>query len=408
LSYSSTITITEVFASTLGGGSARILTLIGPGLPVMGAEWGAKLGMKTTWYPGNGEEATQQVLSPQELPSKWSGEWNRTRLGRTPCLFDPGTGYARPIIDPLSLWNALETLQRGGRRLRVIWAVDGTTPSSTGKVVREGRIEEVKFKPDRLQDIKWEANFEWMSRGGSTSRVTSTRSNSVTSNSAAYLNALNKLIAANALASAQQFNPSSLNLGQLEALANYPTTLTNSLARKVQQIQYDVGTLVDLAATVASQPVSVANRAISLARDTLSNVNSYRDTIGQVPVELLTLNDNVSALCQAVNTFFPQSDDADQLSIVGTSYNAQLLQQLQSTGGYMTPNRLQDPNNALQVYVARRGDTLPFISQKFYGNPDHAADIAIANGLPWAAPAFTTPTVIVIPVLSTLSATTAV
>jgi hypothetical protein len=374
----------------------------------MGAEWTSKLQVKTTWYPGNGEEATQQVISPQDLPSRWSGEWNRTRLGRTPCLFDPGTGSPQQIVDPLSLWNAFETLQRGGKRLQVVWAVNGDDQSSTGKVVRQGRIEEFKAKPQRLQDIGWEANFEWMSRGGQTSRVTSTRSSSVASNSASLQNALNGLIQANQDASDEEFNPTYLTLGQSEAFAEDPSDLSENLAGQISDISDDITSLIALATATSAQPLSISNRALSLARNTIDNINTFRDTLGQIPVELLTQNENVSALAQAINAFFPQADAADQLSITSTEYLAQLQQQQQSTGGYVTPNRLGDPNNALQVYIAHVGDTLPFISSMFYGNPDHAADIAMANGLPWQFPVFETPTVLIIPVLPTVSATTSV
>src|SRR5208283_5301007 len=105
------------------------------------------------WYPGNGDEATQQVLGPQELPSRWNGEWNRTRLGRQPALYSDETGSQITMVDPTDLRDVIESITRAGRRLRVVWGVTSDTgdPSATGTLTREGRCTELKFKHTRVQ-----------------------------------------------------------------------------------------------------------------------------------------------------------------------------------------------------------------------------------------------------------------
>ena len=65
----------------------RKIVLIGPALPFQGAEWGFENQIVTTWYPGNGQEATQQNLGPREMPSAWEGEWKRTLMGKSPSIF---------------------------------------------------------------------------------------------------------------------------------------------------------------------------------------------------------------------------------------------------------------------------------------------------------------------------------
>jgi hypothetical protein len=404
LSYVSSLVILEI-------SSGRSLTLSGPGLPFQGAEWGSKSTVVTTWYPGNGDEATQQVLGPQELPSRWNGEWNRTLLGKNPALFNDESGTANSIVEPADIRDVLEDLMRGGRRLRVIWSVTPdsflnlggkTTPSANGKLMREGRITECKFKHKRLQDIEWEAEFAWASRGAVQSKVSSTRASTVNSNAQAFYNKVAALMAANVQASLRSQVPSNFTLGQLEALASYPTALVNSLARQVQQITSDVGSVIAIAATLASQPLSIANRAVNLARNTVSECNNFYDTLSEVPCELLTTKQDLASLVRAVNGFYPQGDDALLAARAGQTFASELATEVQSldNAGLINPRRLTDPSKIVTVYVVKAGDTAASISQQFYQTPDHAVDILKANKLTWYTTTLRPGAVLIIPVLS--------
>src|ERR1700722_19815557 len=66
----------------------------------MGAEWAMKVSAVTTWYPGNPDEATQQVLGPQELPSRWNGDWRRTMIGTSPGGYIAEGGTALQLLAP--------------------------------------------------------------------------------------------------------------------------------------------------------------------------------------------------------------------------------------------------------------------------------------------------------------------
>ena len=370
-----------------------------------------KLALVTTWYQGNGNEATQQVLGPQELPSHWNGEWNRTLMGKQPALFTDETGSNLTIVDPQVLRDAMESIARGGRRLRVVWGVTpqntgAADPSSTGNLTREGRFTELHFKHKRIQDIEWEVNFEWQSRGIPQNKVSSVRAPTVNSNSAAYQNKINALVAANVQASLASGIPSNVTLGQIEALADYPTSLANSLAREVQQISSDVGTVVAIAATLASQPVQIANRALNLARNTVAELNTFYDTLSEVPIEYMSLKSDVSSIAFAVNTYYPQSDAARDAARTGQQFLVQLQQEIQSLDNVSlsNPQRLSNPNGVSQVYQCSAGDTPAFISQKFYGTPDHAVDILRANKMSWYTPTFVAGKILSIPVLPAVNA----
>lgn len=407
MSYRSTITIEEVATST--GGAGRTVILGGPTLPFQGAEWPGHLRVVTTWYPGNAEEATQGVLGPTEMPSKWSGEWNRTRMSRSPAQFTDVGGDAVSIVDPMVLWDALEAMFRAGRRLRVTWSVasDENVPSQTGKVVREGRCTDWNFKPARLQDIAWEMTFEWMSRGGVTPRVTSTRGNLVQNTSAAYLAAINKLQIANQLAANARNTPNRLTLGQLEQLASYPSRLANSLARQVQAIGSQVQQVVDIASTLATQPVQVAQRATSLARNTVAQTNNFYDSLSRIPYELMSNRRQLDGFIRGAVTFGTNSDIAQDAARAGREFAAQLRQTVQATSltGALSNDGTSSPAQIEQVYVCKTGDTPETVSQKFYATSDHGVDILRANRLAWHTSTFKPGKIIIIPTLTQATTT---
>lgn len=406
--YSSSLTIQELSAT--GEVSGRQLILVGGGLPLMGADWSMKLSAKTTWYPGNGDEGTQQVLGPQEVPSHWNGDWRRTIMGGLPSKFIDANGDSTFVFRPMDLWDIFEAIARAGQRLRVIWAV--TTPdgdaNQEARVVREGRCTDLKFKVTRSTDIEWEATFDWVSRGKpSTLKVASVRNGTVNDLSAAYLNKLKALQDANTAALLASQAPQSLTLGQLEAIASYPTAVTDSLARSVTQLTSNVEQVVNIARTLGTQPYQVANRALDLAHNTISQTNTMYDTLSEIPYESLTTKSKFADLIRASKTFATQSNAARDLARTGQQFSAQLQQQIQAYAmGRLDPKRLADPSSVQRAYVAKAGDTPQRVSQRFYNSPDHAVDILRANHLPWHLPTLPAGKVLIIPALPTVDATT--
>lgn len=405
MSYQSSIIIQELSAS--GDTQGRQLILSGSALPFMGSEWAMKLVAPTTWYPGNGDEGTQQVMGPQEMPSKWSGDWRRTMISGEAVTFIDENGNTVSVVDPIDLWNITETMARGGARLRVTWMVVGDSSGSNGRVVREGRMTELHFKPIRIQDIEWEITFEWMSRGSKTlQKVSDARAPTLAANSAAFLNKLNELNNAALKASLQQFKPGQLTLGQIEALANYPTDLTDSLARQLQQITSQVGDLVNIAKAIKTQPAQVQNRATDLGNNTTAQVNNFQDALSQRGPEQLTRDHTVADVIRAHKTFGTTADSARALATVSQAFTTSLTTQIQSASsqGRINPGRLGPAGQVDSVYLVKTGDTPQSISQKFYKTPDHAVDILRANKMSWYTPTLLPGKVLFIPALPTNSA----
>jgi hypothetical protein len=408
--YRSTVVIEELISNS--GAPGRVVVLGGPSLPLQGATWSGSQRVATTWYPGNPDEATQGVLGPTEMPSKWNGEWNRTRMGRLPAQFTDSGGGTSQIVDPSVLRDALESMFRSGRRLRVTWSVDSDTgdSSATGKIVREGRATEWNFKHVRWQDIEWDVNFAWASRGGTTPRVTSTRGNLITSVSAAYQAKINALINANTTASLQRTNPSQLTLGQLEQLADYPTTLTDALARQVTELGTQVGQVIDIAATLATQPVQIAQRATNLARNTVAQTNGYYDTISRIPYEKTTNRSRVDSVIRAAVKFSQMSDMAQDAAQAGQLLATQMQQTVQATSltGALGQSSASSAASIQRAHVCKNGDTPERLSMKYYGNPDHGVDILKANRLSWYMSTFPVGKVLLIPSLTQATTTQSV
>jgi nucleoid-associated protein YgaU len=416
-SFSSTLTIQELAQD--GVTVLRAVTLQGPGLPHMGASWPFQNKLETTWYPGNQDEATQQVMGREELPSTWSGEWNRTRMGRTPSrILDVTSGQGgTDVVDPFALNDFLEQLYSSGRRLRVTWAceqlpggndVGGDTASFSGKIVREGRCKQHKPAYRTAFDIEWETTFEWVSRGASTARVTSPRDASIGNNSAAYVAALDAIVAANQQ-NANTATPNNLTLGQLEALASTPTTIAEEVSRSMLKLENELSQIVSLGSTLAQQPRQVAQAAIDHGRNAQAIADASYRSLSCLGVETMTTQSDAASVLAAHQNFAQMQQAQLQASTAAWAFlqqvRASLPRHASALQGELGPQAAGAADTIQHVYVVKQGDTAPRISQRFYGTPDHADAICQANNLAWHTYLLPPGKIIVIPDLSTIAQT---
>lgn len=389
MSYSSSVTIVELSPD---GASIQ---LQGASLPFMGAEWGGENRLTTTWYPGNPDEATQQVLGPRELPTHWEGEWNRTRMGRDDSLAtivdSSGTNRAK---DPFVLRDALENMFRRGHRLAVSWIVRGDDFSQNNTLYREGRAKSWKFKYTRLQDIEWEVELEWIGRGKSVQRVVSTRDDSAT-NAFSPLNAdtIKALAAWENAKNALDFKKQIGSLSKISQAFSGIDSLTRGIQASVSQIQ----NAIDVGLKTATLPLSVANQLVDLARNTIAVAHNIEAQISRIPAEIAVVNRKASAVAKA----------AKHLGTVGdatglVSRSAQTMNDKVTTIVPTGPNANARSSDVLAIYITKAGDTPQNVSILFYKTADHGVDILKANRLPWYQPTFPQGTVLVIPVLQTI------
>jgi hypothetical protein len=407
VAYSSSLLIEEL--NSTGDSVQRSVTLQGPGLPFMGAAWSGKMAMKTTWYPGNGDEATQTLTGPQDMPSDWKGEWNRTRMIRSPSIVVDESGAVTQAVSPETLVDALEAMFREGARLRVTWAVTGDSPGASVRKVREGRASQWVFTYTRAQDIEWSVTYEWVGRGRATQKVVSTRDDNLdasvaalnvsVSNLAALIDA-NKFINANGIRLAAHH----LTLGQLEAFVGAPLAAVNSLRRNLQSIVNDVKRIGDIAQKVRGLPFAIASQAVDFARNTVGLANQFVDQISRTPPEQMTLKQDVSSLTRALG-FYNQNKQTSRLVARQAQDFALKMRTRQASvalQGTPTNQSVQMRTGDVQaVYVTKQGDTPQRVSQRFYKTPDHARDILRANRLPLSQPTLPPGKPIIIPFIQT-------
>jgi hypothetical protein len=403
--YASTVLIEELGAPS--GNQPRTVTLQGPSLPFMGTKWGGKNALFTTWLPGNGDEATQHDLGPQEVPKEWQGEWKRTMMGKAPTYATDQNGGQLVIVDPEALVELLEDIYRGGQRLRVTWTVSSAgNPSANGKKVREGRAREWEFNYTRIQDIAWSVTFEWQSRGTRAQAAASVRDGSLDA-AAARVNVLQSQLAS-AVADADFIasnaaiykSATSLTLGQLENMASAPSVLVNGVGRNIEQFQSKLSQLAGIATTLASQPVAVANAAVNIAKNAIAAGNQFVDSLGQIPLETMSLKSSVKDLMRSFRYFGTVSDTSYQATLA----SQQLVEQIQArtlsaplTGSITPQSASVAQDDLLAVYVTKDGDTPASVSLHFYGTMDHGLDILQANRMPWHQAGFTKGRPLIIP-----------
>lgn len=403
-STSNSLTIEEL------AGQQRKIVLTGSGMPHVGAEWSSMLSVKTRWYPGNGDEATQQVLGPQDPPSKWEGTWRRTMLSRSPAVVTAGQAFN--VVDPHLLVDSVEAVQRAGARLRVTW--QATTPDGGAfSRVREGRLVKFTHKWDRVTDVHWEAEFEWVGRGTQTQKVVATRDGSASDAKDALQAELTNFTGV-----LQTTNPSIFNskpsipgssifdtLGQLEALALAPLALVTSISRKIEQEVSALKELGDMASNIANEPFAIAEAVSNLATNTSAVMNSFYDELSSQPVEQQVLKDDVSTISLAANTFGKSIEAQRRLARRANEIGQQAQAARSRAMGRPSVGRQAssalDGTGLLAIHVTRKGDTPESLSRRYYRkNPDHYVDIMRANHLPWTQVTFDPGTTLIIPRLT--------
>jgi phage tail protein X/stage V sporulation protein SpoVS len=395
--YSSSVTIEELTAGP--GLQPRMVLLQGPSLPFQGAGWAGENAVVTEWYAGNGDEATQQNLGPSEKPSTWQGRWARTMMGKAPSLARDSSGAVITLVDPDALRERLEDLLRGGTRLRVTWSQASDSPSSRGKLVREGRASAWEFKYVRVQDVEWTITFDWQSRGARVQTVTSVRDGALDASAAQMSIAATDL--ANQLATAAFIQSNSaiyksatqLTLGQLESIAAAPSAVANSLQRSVLQVEDKMKQVVTIAQTLESQPQAVTAAAVNIAKNAVALAQQFVDQMGEVPFETMQTagKGSVHDLLRSYRYFGRTSEAAYAAALAAQEVVRQLQQRAPSApgaGGISPQSATAQEGDMLTVYVTKDGDTPARISLRFYGSMDHGVDILQANRLPWHQPTF--------------------
>lgn len=389
-------------------GKERTIELTGTGQPHRGAvNWGSDLHLVTEWYQGN-PEATQHVIGPRDPPSHWEGTWRRTQLSRNPAIVTFSGSIFR-VVNPHELCTAFETIQRAGARLRVTWQ-DVTPAGFTIFTVREGRMSSFNAKPDRITDIPWTADFVWVGRGAGPQRVASTRDGGAADAKDALESQLTDFgdsLAATTVATILPGRfpkvPSSLTLGQLEALANGPLALVQSVTRSIQSKISDLQRLGQIAATLKDEPFAIAEAVSDAAQNTVSIAKNFYNTMSGQPAEVQSRKTDAASVIRASSTFGATIDSQRRLAraaqAIADQNRAIVTRNPGGPGASARRTSAMSAAKLLAVHVCRRGDTPQRLSTHYYRTPDLAVEILQANELPWNTVTFDVGKTLIIPLM---------
>jgi hypothetical protein len=373
-------------------GDLRRVVLIGPTLPFKGAEWSAALSVVTTWYQGNPEDATQQVLVAHELPSSWEGRWSRAQMGKSPATYYSGEGASpESITVPFVLMQLLEDMFRSGSLLRVIWSTVTSDGVERGSIQRLGRATEFGFPVQNYHDIAWRVTFDWKSRGDETQKTVALRTGNLDASVASIGTAVNEAATAMLLAKFKASNrtirksASSFSLGQLESLVAYPDALMESFMRSIQQKTNELKRIADLYNKVRNIPSHAQNRVLALTQNMVANCNQFSQTLTARPAEAGAATNRVADILRSMNNI-GEAHDASVITARRAQEAADRLNNAKaaSQGDRSCSSRHtrgMRPNLVLAVHIVKVGDTWNTISSKYYHNPDNAQAIIRCNRL---------------------------
>ena len=410
MSYSSSIFIEELDAQRT---TLRMLTLVGPAMPKMGAGWPEQNGLSTKWYPGNPVEATQHVLVSKLMPSRWEFSWSLTMLNRRPSRYvdsnasGSGVGPTTAVVTPGFLLDVLSDMMRKGRRLRVTWASNSDNPQIARTVVREGRIAEVDPTYRGPVDLDATVEFHWVSTGSSTARVAPTRDAGAAGATTALQAAMAGTQAAITALLAEENDPTLDTLGLLEKITQGILSVVGALSTTIENDLFSLQQIGSVATQLKNLPFQVAAQVVGVAADVKSGCQLFVDQIGGTPSEVAMekQSDDVASMLATQVALGEAVEQAYLTARAAQSAQQQVRAvsaQAGAGGGIQSAQALSATRtgNILAVRVTKDGDTPTSLSALYYGSPDHEIDILRANDLPWYQATFATGTILVIPFIT--------
>lgn len=147
-------------------GKGRNLILQGRALPYQPFTLEGSMRAEFVWYPGN-PVASAQMLGADEKPTTVTGKWKNRFLKSQDDFGAPviptaiATLDGRQVEDAFALVTAVDEIRRSGQLLEVTW----------DSFKRRGILTKFRHSWTRREDVEWEIEFTWISRGESEQAV---------------------------------------------------------------------------------------------------------------------------------------------------------------------------------------------------------------------------------------------
>ena len=335
--------------------SKPTLQLSGRAMPYQGFELEGTMTAEFTWYPGN-PVASAQMLGSKEKATTLKGMWkdkfirsvtdeNIAVEPQAVALFD-----RQQVVSVIDLCAKVDKIRLAGQPVRVEW----------GELVRVGIL--IRFKQNwiRFEDVEWEMEFQWTSRGGKQKPVTIPHVVTASSFAKDLQTFSDNLFVA--LKPPAEFQAADAFVAQLDAAAADIEDAVGAVANSVANTVSLVSVVDDASARALASAESVKNAAGSI----MTTVESFPplDVIKSATPEDLTLGDAL------------QADNYSR----GIKTAARALQAFASSSGDDLRASL-DKDTLLAAFVARGPMDLRDVSQRYYSTPNEWRRLLTYNAL---------------------------
>lgn len=341
---------TEILQS---GQPPGTLMLAGRAGPFKGVKWGRKMRVQTTFSPGN-PNGTQQVIGRTLEPTTFTGEWNDRYLG------DGQAQILRALFERICDAGVSAQVTWGG----ALAGEPGAPVLAGDPFVRVGIMTAFTPTTDRVQDVGWEAVFDWRSAGEP---------------------------AAPAVAATGKLNPSE-GFGALTDQLDLATATWTAVS---QGPQFAAGL-----PQVALDAMSNAFDQVTAATDTIANATAAVTSTVLIPTQAaLQLIGACETGLQSIATMESVLLNVNQLALEVQDSALDLLRLKDQVLGTLqvwlgAKSSCVDAREGMQQYVesdviaevrAPAGTDLRDLAIKYYGDPDLWWAIARANGIDGSA-----------------------
>lgn len=354
-------------------------------------EFGGKLRLSTTWYPGN-PVATAQVFGPEETPTSFHGMWKDRFIATAvsdgtvssdapPAVFDGKT-----LDGAMKLAETCDIIRRQGLPLRVTW----------DQLVRIGYLTEFTFKPHRHQDIEWSMTFTWISQDDPDVPANPPNQPDLAGAYQALQSKLNAL--GSVMLQASDSISSALTLPEVKADADLINSLSltavftaqdavQAVNSDIDAISSGIGGISDTADNLvqaALTPVQAAQRVAALGGLVQASALDTRDQMEASAAQALYSPSQAApgllAEVQAWGTMTPGAAFAAKLAARTIKDAARELAYAAANQALLFLQSISQPD-LIQAFIAQAGQDLRFVSTTFYGTPDEWISIMEFNNL---------------------------
>lgn len=139
--------------------------------------------------------------------------------------------------------------------------------------------------------------------------------------------------------------------------------------------------------TTVGSLVSVANGVADFSKATLGQLNKIATLTTTIKTAAFTFQEAVTSLSAADALVRERADDNMRLWAAQVSVEDSMRQMASTAGAANKAARVAAAGKTRTTYAVQSGDTWESISTAFYGSPDRAVELAMANGLTGGLPA---------------------